>query len=39
VLDGLKTANSDDGNAAVEEAVRAKVQALCDRFPIYPELD
>jgi glycine hydroxymethyltransferase len=38
VLDGLKTANSDDGNAAVEEAVRAKVQALCDRFPIYPEL-
>lgn len=34
VLDGLK-ANGPDGNAAVEKAVRAKVKALCDRFPIY----
>jgi glycine hydroxymethyltransferase len=35
VVDGL-AANGEDGNAAVEAAVRAKVQALCDRFPIYP---
>jgi glycine hydroxymethyltransferase len=38
VLDGLKKANSEDGNAAVEEAVKAKVVALTDRFPIYPHL-
>ncbi|MGE0232567.1 MAG: serine hydroxymethyltransferase [Flavobacteriaceae bacterium] len=38
VLDGLQTANSDDGNAAVEEAVRNKVVALTERFPIYPTL-
>ncbi|MDD3020709.1 MAG: serine hydroxymethyltransferase [Alphaproteobacteria bacterium] len=36
VVDGL-AANGEDGNAAVEQAVRAKVKALCDRFPIYPE--
>jgi glycine hydroxymethyltransferase len=36
VLDGLKAANSDEGNAAVEAAVRDKVTALTDRFPIYP---
>lgn len=35
VLDGLK-ANGTDGNAAVEQAVKAKVDALCKRFPIYP---
>lgn len=35
VLDGLKTANSEDGNAAVEAAVKAKVEALTARFPIY----
>ena len=35
VLDGLETANSDEGNAAVEAAVREKVMALTDRFPIY----
>jgi glycine hydroxymethyltransferase len=35
-LDGLK-ANGPEGNAAVEKAVRAKVKALCDRFPIYPD--
>ncbi len=35
VLDGLKVANSDEGNAAVEEAVRAKVLALTNRFPMY----
>jgi glycine hydroxymethyltransferase len=38
VLDGLKTANSDEGNAKVEEAVKAKVVALTDRFPLYPHL-
>jgi glycine hydroxymethyltransferase len=36
VLDGLKVANSDEGNAAVEGAVREKVVALTDRFPMYP---
>jgi len=34
VLDGL-AANGEDGNRAVEEAVRKKVEALCARFPIY----
>jgi len=34
VLDGLK-ANGDDNNGAVEAAVRAKVEALTGRFPIY----
>ena len=37
VVDGLAAAGPD-GNAATEAAVRAEVQALCDRFPIYPEL-
>lgn len=35
VLDGLKVANSDEGNAAVEQAVKEKVIALTDRFPMY----
>ena len=35
VLDGLKE-NGPEGNAAVEKAVKAKVDALCARFPIYP---
>ncbi|TIY01195.1 MAG: serine hydroxymethyltransferase, partial [Mesorhizobium sp.] len=38
VLDGLKAANSDEGNAAVEAAVKAKVAALTNRFPLYPYL-
>jgi len=37
VVDGL-AANGEDGNAAVEEKVRTEVEALCDRFPIYPGL-
>jgi glycine hydroxymethyltransferase len=37
VVDGL-AAHGEDGNGAVEAAVRAKVKALCDRFPIYPGL-
>ena len=36
VLDGLKAANSDEGNAAVEAAVKEKVLALTERFPLYP---
>lgn len=36
VVGGL-VANGPEGNGAVEKAVRAKVKALCDRFPIYPE--
>lgn len=36
VVDGL-AANGAEGNSAVEAAVRAKVKALCDKFPIYPE--
>ncbi|MBP2547309.1 glycine hydroxymethyltransferase [Neorhizobium galegae] len=36
VLDGLKVANSDEGNAAVEASVRDKVVTLTDRFPMYP---
>ncbi|NRG18408.1 serine hydroxymethyltransferase [Rhizobiales bacterium] len=38
VLDGLKVANDDEGNARVEAAVREKVIALTQRFPIYPTL-
>ncbi|MDJ0683322.1 MAG: serine hydroxymethyltransferase [Alphaproteobacteria bacterium] len=36
VLDGL-AANRDD-NSAVEESVRQRVLALCQRFPIYPDV-
>ncbi len=36
VLDGLK-ANGPEGNADIEQSVKAKVDALCKRFPIYPE--
>lgn len=36
VVDGL-AANGPENNGAVEKAVRAKVKALCDKFPIYPE--
>ena len=38
VLDGLKAANSDEGNAGVEKAVQQKVIALTERFPLYPYL-
>ena len=34
VIDGLAT-NGEEGNAAVEAAVKAKVHALTARFPIY----
>ena len=36
VLDGLK-ANGEDGNRAVEEAVKQKVLQLTARFPVYPD--
>jgi glycine hydroxymethyltransferase len=35
VLDGLKEANSDEGNAAVEAAVQKKVIELTGKFPMY----
>jgi len=37
VVDGL-AAHGEDGNGAVEAAVRAEVRAVCARFPIYPGL-
>jgi len=37
VVDGL-AANGEDGNAEVEARVKAEVEALCKRFPIYPGL-
>jgi len=37
VLDGL-AANGAEGNAEVEASVKAKVQKLCDQFPIYDHL-
>jgi glycine hydroxymethyltransferase len=35
VLDGLR-AKGEGGDADVEANVRQRVEALCDRFPIYP---
>ncbi len=37
VVDGL-AANGEDGNAAVEDKVKAEVAELCARFPIYSNL-
>jgi glycine hydroxymethyltransferase len=37
VVEGLAR-NGEDGNGAVEARVRAEVEALCLRFPIYPGL-
>lgn len=37
VVDGL-AANGEDGNAEVEAKVKAEVEALCKKFPIYPTL-
>lgn len=37
VVDGL-AANGEDANSEVETKVRAEVQALCDKFPLYPTL-
>lgn len=38
VLDGLRTAETEEQNAAIEASVKKKVMALTDRFPIYPHL-
>ena len=35
VVDGLAE-NGEEANAAVEDKVRAEVNALCEQFPIYP---
>ena len=37
VVDGL-AANGEDGNTEVEARVKAEVEALCAKFPIYPNL-
>ena len=37
VVEGL-AANGEDGNAAVEESVKAQVATLCAGFPMYPNL-
>ncbi len=37
VVDGL-AANGPEGNADVEAKVKAGVEALCERFPLYPNL-
>ncbi|GAA4222139.1 serine hydroxymethyltransferase [Sagittula sp. NFXS13] len=37
VVDGL-AANGEDGNGEVEAKVKAEVEALCAKFPIYPTL-
>ncbi len=37
VVDGLAT-NGAEGNAEVEEKVKAEVKALCAKFPLYPNL-
>ncbi|HBQ36991.1 MAG TPA: serine hydroxymethyltransferase [Rhodobacteraceae bacterium] len=37
VVDGL-AANGPDGNSEIEAAVKAKVEALCAGFPMYPNL-
>jgi glycine hydroxymethyltransferase len=37
VVDGL-AANGEDGNTQVEAKVKAEVEAMCARFPIYPNL-
>ncbi|MEC7298716.1 MAG: serine hydroxymethyltransferase, partial [Pseudomonadota bacterium] len=37
VVDGL-AANGPDGNAEVEEKVKAEVSALCAKFPLYADM-
>jgi glycine hydroxymethyltransferase len=37
VVEGLSR-NGDDGDAQAEQHVRDRVEALCARFPIYPEM-
>jgi glycine hydroxymethyltransferase len=35
VVDGVSGKNNEEGDAAIEAAVAKKVEALCERFPIY----
>ena len=37
VVDGL-AANGEDNNQAIEKKVMGEVKALCEKFPIYPDL-
>src|SRR6195952_1100890 len=37
VVDGLRK-NGEEGDAQIEASVQARVETLCARFPIYPEL-
>jgi glycine hydroxymethyltransferase len=37
VVDGLRK-NGEAGDGQIEASVRRRVEALCARFPIYPEL-
>jgi glycine hydroxymethyltransferase len=37
VVDGL-AANGEDGNSEVEASVKARVEAMCEKFPMYPGL-
>jgi len=37
VVDGLAK-NGEDGNGVVEASVKARVEALCEKFPMYPAL-
>ncbi|WP_370400658.1 serine hydroxymethyltransferase [Sulfitobacter sp. JB4-11] len=37
VVDGL-AANGEEGNGAVEAKVKAEVEAMCEKFPLYPNL-
>lgn len=38
VVNGLSTAGQDGDNSAVEQAVKAKVIALTDKFPVYQSI-
>ena len=37
VVDGLAQ-NGEDGNGDVEENVKAQVEALCQKFPLYADI-
>ena len=37
VVDGLAQ-NGEDGNGDVEAKVKAQVEAMCQKFPLYPDL-
>jgi glycine hydroxymethyltransferase len=37
VVDGL-AAHGEEGNSAVEASVKARVEAMCHQFPVYPQL-